>query len=39
VLQAGLIGPLGLGMSELSLLRSLGSDDPAASAKSVIFVF
>ena len=44
VLQAGSIGLLGLGISDLSALRSLASQNPAnrspvASAKSVIFIF
>jgi hypothetical protein len=39
MLQAGSIGILGLGMSELSLLRSLAAEDPAVPKKSVIFVF
>ena len=44
MLQAGSIGLLGLGLSELSALRSLAAQNPAnhspaAPAKSVIFIF
>src|SRR5437867_7321426 len=39
MLQAGSIGLLGLGMAELSLLKSFAAQSPVASAKSVIFVF
>src|SRR5262245_13609110 len=38
MMQVGSIGLLGLGMSELSLLRSLAGD-PTSNAKSVIFIF
>ncbi len=38
-LQAGSIGLLGLGMSELSALRCLAADGPVVPNKSVIFIF
>src|SRR5262245_63486906 len=38
-LQAGSIGLLGLGLSELSALRPAGASDHARPKKSVIFVF
>ncbi len=38
-LQAGSIGLLGLGLSELSALRALGASGQARTKKSVIFVF
>ncbi|MCH7729592.1 MAG: DUF1501 domain-containing protein, partial [Planctomycetes bacterium] len=37
-LQAGAIG-MGLGLSELTALRSMASDGQAAKAKSVLFIF
>src|SRR5438128_11730983 len=38
-LQAGSIGLLGLGLTELSTLQALGASDQARPKKSVIFVF